>query len=349
MRILFILFVFLGITIALIIRYGLRKHRRFPWFEFYSRGRREGFTFKDIRFLKNITLQANLERPQSIFWSTRQLNRCLRPAIQKINADEEMAQERKALMIGKLLELRKKAEFNLPKYKRRIRDTRVLLPRQRLVVREKSYGTFVSWIIEANRKYLVVSLPSGRPGWMELRWVGKRIHVYFWRRDDAGYVFESKVMEQIFHEEYPLLYVNHSNNLIRSQLRKSIRIDTDIRVEFYPLVYSTVDGIKKAFIPKTPRIGKIVDLSDSGCCMIASKLLKKHDRLKIDFCLVEGKRIVVLASVVNVTNTSDKRVKKYHLMFSKIGTHSRNNILLYVYNIFGERFELKEKKRNKQT
>jgi hypothetical protein len=41
--------------------------------------------------------------------------------------------------------------------------------------------------------------------------------------------------------------------------------------------------------------------------------------------------------VVNISKTADERVSRYHLMFTKIGPQSRNNILLYVYNIFGER------------
>ena len=47
----------------------------------------------------------------------------------------------------------------------------------------------------------------------------------------------------------------------------------------------------------------------------------------------------------HISNTNDDRVKKYHLMFQKIGPFSKNNILLYIYNIFGEREELEEKKK----
>jgi hypothetical protein len=135
---------------------------KFPYFEFYSRGRKEGFGLKEIGFLKRIAIQNKLEKPQSIYWSTRQLDRCLRPAIQKINADENMSAAAKLAIINKLLELRRKAEFNLPKYHKRIRDTSALLPRQKLIIKDASYGSFVSWIIENNRRYLVVSQPSGQ-------------------------------------------------------------------------------------------------------------------------------------------------------------------------------------------
>jgi len=319
--------------------------KRFPWYEFFSRGKKEGFSFKEIRFLKRIAVANKLSKPHSIFWSTRQLDRCLRPAIRQINADESMSKEAKLVMINKLLELRKKAEFNLPKYQKRIRDTNALLPRQKLIIREATYGTFVSWVVEVNRRYLVITQPSGQSGWQALKWTGKKLNTYFWRMDDAGYSFETKVQQQISHEEYPLMYLEHSNKLKRVQKRESVRIETNFRANFYPVAYSTAGGGNKPFVSKKKHAGKIIDLSETGCAMIAGKGLKKNTRMKLDFFITEEKRIVLLGSVVNVSDTKDERVKKYHIMFLKVGPFSKNNILLYVYNIFGERESREEKKK----
>jgi c-di-GMP-binding flagellar brake protein YcgR len=319
--------------------------KRFPWYEFFSRGRKEGFSLKEIRFLKRIAVSNKLSKPQSIFWSTRQLDRCLRPAIRQINADENMSQEAKQAMINKLLDLRKKAEFNLPKYQKRIRDTNALLPRQKLIIRESTYGTFVSWVVEVNRRYIVITQPSGQSGWQALKWAGKKLSIYFWRLDDAGYSFETKVQQQISHEEYPLMYLEHSNKLRRVQKRESVMVSTNLRANFYPVAYSTANGSNKPFISKKKHVGKIMDLSETGCAMIAGKGLKQNSRMKLDFFITENKRIVVLGSVVNVSDTKDERVKKYHIVFLKVGPVSKNNILLYVYNIFGERESREEKKK----
>lgn len=337
--------VFIGIII-LAIRFG-GKNRRFPWFEFYSRGRKEGFSFKEIGFLRKISVQNRLKKPQSIFWSTRQLDRCLRPAIQKINADEDMSAAYKISMTSKLLELRKKAEFNLPKYQKRIRDTNALLPRQKLVVRDKTYGTFVSFVIENNRRYLVISQPQGQKAAQNLNWTGRKIDVYFWRQDDAGYEFDTKVQEQIVHEEYPLLYLHHSTKLARKQKRDSVRIEAAIRARFYPVVKRNIEGTVKAGFASKGHVARIVDLSETGCAMIAGRGMKKNDRIKLDFFLTDDKRIVLLGIIVNMSKTGDERVERYHIMFVKIGPQSKNNILLYVYNIFGERKEDDSEKRKK--
>jgi c-di-GMP-binding flagellar brake protein YcgR len=311
--------------------------QKFPWYEFYSRGRKEGFRLKEIKFLKKIALQNKLEKPQSIFWSTKQLDRCLKPAIRKINADEKGSPESKLDMTTKLLDLRTKAEFNLPKYNKKIRDTTALLPRQKLVVREATYGTFVSWVVEINRKYLVITQPSGQEASQTLNWLNRKVSVYCWRQEDAGYEFESKVQEQISDEEYPLLYLSHSGNLKRKQKRRHVRIETSIAAMFNPVIYSSVDGVDRAFLSKRNHAGRIIDISASGCCMLAGSMMKKNDRVKVTFSLTPDKQITVLGVIVRLSKTGDERVKKHHIMFVKIGPRSRNNILLYVYNIFGER------------
>ena len=324
---------------------GSRK--RFPFFEFFSRGRKEGFSFKEIGFLKQIAIQNKLEKPQAIYWSTRQLDRCLRPAIRKINANEDMTPGYKLQMINKLLDLRKKAEFNLPKYHKRIRDTSALLPRQKLIVREHKYGTFHSWVVENNRRYLVITQPSGQKASETLRWTARKVSVYFWRQDDAGYEFDSKVQEQIEHEEYPLLYLQHSQKLERKQKRESVRIETRISAKFFPVIVPAGEGAPKAVVSSRGHAAKMVDLSESGCAMLAGRGLKKNTRVKIDFLLTDTKRIVALGIVINVSSTGDERVKRYHIMFTKLGPKSRNNILIYVYNIFGEREEDDDRKRGK--
>jgi c-di-GMP-binding flagellar brake protein YcgR len=330
------------VILAFVAFYVLRLRggkERFPWYDFYSKGRREGFSFKEIGFLKNIVIQNRVEKPQSIFWSTKQLDRCLRPAILKINADEEMTPGYKLEMIDKLLDLRTKAEFNLPRYKKKIRDTLSLLPRQKLVVSEENYGSFTSWIVEITRKNIVITYPTGQKAAETLVWTGKKIKVYFWRTDDAGYEFETKVLEQITHEEFPLLYISHTSSLQRKQSRRSARVEVNIRAQFSPVEVAKTPGGSKAFIAKRAYMGKIIDLSEGGCCMLAGRLLKKNDRLKLDFELTAEKRIVALGVIVSVGKTGDERVRKLNIMFVKMSRQARQHILLYVYNIFGEREE----------
>ena len=335
----------LVIVSAALLLMRFRGKNRFPWYEFFSKGRREGFSLKEISFLKNIAIQNKVEQPQSIFWSTKQLDRCLKPAIQKIYAEETMSPEHKLEMVGKLLDLRTKAEFNLPRYRKKIRDTFSLLPRQKLVIKDRDFGLFVSWVVEISRKNLVVTQPAGQKASGNLNWTGRKVLVSFWRADDAGYEFATKVLEQIRHEEFPLLYLSHSNSLERNQLRKGVRVGMNIRAQFYPIEVVKAQGVNKPVVSKRGFMGKIIDLSEGGCCMLAGRLLKKNSRLKLEFDLTPQKRVVAIGVAIGVSKTGDERVQKIHIMFVRMGAQSRHNVLLYVYNIFGEREEERSDRR----
>jgi c-di-GMP-binding flagellar brake protein YcgR len=126
-----------------------------------------------------------------------------------------------------------------------------------------------------------------------------------------------------------------------------VRIETRINAKFFPVIVPAGEGAPKAVVSERGHSAKLIDLSETGCAMLAGRGLKKNTRLKIDFLLTDTKRIVVLGIVVNISNTGDERVKRYHVMFTKVGPKSRNNILLYVYNIFGEREEEDNRKRRK--
>jgi c-di-GMP-binding flagellar brake protein YcgR len=335
------------VVIVLILNKKLRKNS-FPWYQFYSRGKKEGFSFKEIGLLRKAAVLNKLEKPQSIYWSTKQLDRCLRAVIQSINKNEHMSDEDKLKVVDKLLELRKKAEFNLPKYNKRIRDTRPIMRRQKLIIRDKEYGTFISWVVENNNRYLVITQPAGHKGWESLSWKPREIGVYFNRKDDAGYFFRTKVVKHITKEEYPLLYVNHNRELKRYQKRRDIRINTNIRSLFQPISYNSIQGDSIAQTRVKKYSGRIIDISGGGCCMIAGSKLKKNDRLKIDFFLSDNKNAALIGTILGTTKTDYENVKKYHILFLKIDLQTRHNILFFVYNIFGERDDQKNAIQDKR-
>ncbi len=312
----------------------------FPWHEFYKRGKYEDFTLREIILLKKITVYKKLEKPLSIFWSVQQLNRCLYTVINDINKDESLTPKKKKVTLDRLLVLRKKAELSSPKYKKRLRTTKDIPPRQKLVIRDKDYGIFISWVVENNRNLLVVLQPLGQKGWKSLNWNGRKIKGYFWNKDDAGYSFETGVLEQIPHEEYPVINLKHSERLTREQKRDSVRVGISIKARYNAMVYSTGKEKPKVSIAKTSSSGKIIDISETGCCMIGGRALNENDYLMMNFFLTEKKRVVAVGTVIKVSTLGDKDQRKYHIKFTKIGSNARNSILLYVYNIFGEREDI---------
>ena len=52
-------------------------------------------------------------------------------------------------------------------------------------------------MIDNHPRFIVLSYPDGGrlpKGWV---WKGKKVSIYFWRREDAGYVFDSYVIDDL--------------------------------------------------------------------------------------------------------------------------------------------------------
>ncbi|HEB30955.1 MAG TPA: PilZ domain-containing protein [Spirochaetes bacterium] len=339
MQYIFILF-FLFVLGSFLFLWFRGWQKPFPWLEFYKRGKYEGFTLREIILLKRTAVYKKLEKPLSIFWSVQQLNRCLYTVIHDIDKDESLTKKKRKVMLGRFLALRKKAELSFPKYKKKLRTTKDIPPRQKLVIRDKDYGAFISWVIDNKRKALVVLQPLGQEGWKSLNWNGRKIKGHFWNKDDAGYSFETRVLEQIPHEEYPVINLKHLKRLTREQKRDSVRVEISIKAWYNDMFYSTGKEKPKVSIAKTSNSGKIIDISETGCCMIGGRALNENDYLMMKFFLTEKKRVVAVGTVIKVSTLGDKDQRKYHIKFTKIGSNARNSILLYVYNIFGEREDM---------
>ena len=64
-------------------------------------------------------------------------------------------------------------------------------------------------------------------------WVGKVINVYFWRKGDAQYVFDTIVVQTGIYLGKSTLYVKHSYNLTRTQKRRSVRAKCEIYADLF--------------------------------------------------------------------------------------------------------------------
>ncbi len=82
---------------------------------------------------------------------------------------------------------------------------------------------------------MAVSHPQGPKLPDGFSWKNQKVGVYLWRAEDAGYFFQTKVLEDFIDRKYPILHVAHSDNLVRTQKRNSVRVETDMPAELFPL------------------------------------------------------------------------------------------------------------------
>ncbi|MGA2973968.1 MAG: PilZ domain-containing protein [Spirochaetia bacterium] len=307
---------------------------RFPWLQFYMKGRESGFVFHEINLLRRVSLEAKLENPTALFWSIKQLDRAIKGIIIQYRARSQEQEPEYNMLLSKLFELRKRVEFDQPKYKLGIKSSRKLLPKQQLRIMLPGLGPFGSMIVETLARYMAISHPQGPKLPDGFSWKNQKIGVYLWRAEDAGYFFQTKVLEDFIERKYPILHVAHSENLVRTQKRNSVRVETDMSAELFPL--KSIDQANE--VPEEARglRCRLVDLSDGGAALLIGGKARVGLPIKVQFTL--GESLMVMSGIVKGLNFDQKKNRSLlHLQATPPSLTARNRILTYVYNLFGER------------
>jgi len=325
--------------VALLVVVGLILIRRagggkFPWLQFYIRGRESGFALHEINLIRRVAVEARLEDPTALFWSVKQLDRAIKGFIIKYRSRGEEEGPEYNLLLAKLFELRKKVEFDLPKYKLGVKSTRKLMKGQVLRITLPGAGPFVSKLIENPVRYMALEYPRGPRLPDGFSWKAQKIGVYFWRAEDAGYFFQTRVLEDHSDKKYPILWIAHTDNLVRTQKRQDVRVETDLQAELFPL--RSVEESNET--PETARglRCRVVDLSEGGIAVLIGGKAKIGLPVKVQFDLA-GTPIVMSGVVKGLNYDQKKNRSLLHVQASQPSTATSNRILTYVFNLFGER------------
>jgi hypothetical protein len=327
------------LVVGILVVLGVLLLRRagggnFPWLQFYLKGRESGFIFREINLLRRVAVDARLDNPTALFWSMKQLDRALKAVVVQARARSQEEDPAYNLLLAKLFELRKRVEFDQPKYKLGIKSSRKLTPNQGIRLTLPGIGPFSSIVVENLARYMAVSYPQGPKLPEGFSWKNQKVGVYFWRAEDAGYFFQTKVLEDFFDRKYPLLHVLHSDNLIRTQKRNSVRVETDMSAELFPL--QTIEQASEEPENQQGLRSRLVDISEGGAAVLIGGKARVGLPVKMQFDL--GNAPIVLSGVVKGANFDPKKNRSLlHIQATTPSVTVRNRILIYVYNLFGER------------
>ena len=113
-------------------------------------------------------------------------------------------------------------------------STRALDEGQKLRIILPGKGVFSSEIVN-NARDLTIKVPTQKDiiTISGADWVGKTISVYLWRKGDARYVFDTTVNGEGLFLGKPSLFLQHSNNLLRTQKRNAIRAKCKINATLF--------------------------------------------------------------------------------------------------------------------
>jgi c-di-GMP-binding flagellar brake protein YcgR len=316
---------------ALVAYYFLRedKGKKGVWLQFFAKGKDAGFSLQEINLLRRLAFKANLEDPGALFWSQHQLDICIRSLVKSIKTTGEGRNPEDEKFLSKLYDFRKKIEMERPKIKKGITNTQQIDESQHLRVLVAGVGVFSSRLIKNVPLYLTISRPLSDRVPAGLSWAGMPVSIYFWRNDDAGYVFDSEVLEEVFSKGTACLKIAHAESLVRTQKRKFIRVKTHKPAFLYlpaqdeePGRIETAPGLK-CFLE---------DLSESGCAIIIGGRAVEGLRVKVQFVL-DDSPLSMSGTVRSIEYKQDSNRSLLHIESDELPVETRNQILGEVFGM----------------
>ncbi len=328
--ILSIIFVLLVAAILFLRKLG---GGNFPWIKFYLKGKESGFAFKEINLLRVIAVENRIKDPTSLFWSIKQLDRSIRGLILKFRSKGQEETPQATMMVSKLFQFRKRVEFNKPKYNLGLKSSREISARQRIKIALPNMLPFSSIVIDNLRRYMAISYPKGPKLPFGFSWKGQLIGVNFWREGDAGYYYQSKVLGDYSDKKYPILHLGHKDNVMRTQMRKSIRAEVGTSAFIFPL--SSITNATEEVEQNAGLRCYLIDISSDGAAIIVGGRAKVGLPIKYQFNLGEYK--IVMIGVVKSANYDEKKNRSLlHIQAREPSKRIKNIIESFVYNLFGE-------------
>lgn len=305
----------------------------FPWIQFYVRGKESGFSFSETGFLRRVAVRNKMENPTSLFWSVKALDRCIRAAVLDYTTHKGRNQTEQLEFLNKLFVFRRRVEFDQPKYRLGITSTREISPGQTLKITPKSGGVYISKLVENNKRDMVVTYPRGKSTPPDFSWRDQTLKVYFWRREDAGYYFESKISDESEDESVSLLHMGHSDNVVRAQKRRSVRREVRKPALLFPL--RTIGDANETVERQGGYRCNLLDISEDGLAVAIGGRAKAGLPVKIQVELNE-QTVVVCGLIKTVDFKQRERISVLHIQAQPLSVAMKVKVLSFVYALFSE-------------
>ena len=296
---------------------------------FFMTGFDAGFSLPDLILLWKVSSLCELESPISLFYSLAALSKCMNQltVLSTVESGEQSPRVQKIL--SKLFDYRTKLQ-NKSDDKKGITSTKSIDKDQPLRIILAGKGVFASKVLN-NGNSLVISVPRQRnliPITAE-EWVGKVISVYFWRKGDARYTFDTTVLQNNLFIGESALFLKHSANLIRTQKRKSVRIQCDLPATLFIVKKANPDY--SAIETRNGYRCILQDISESGALIKIGGKGIENVRIKLQFQL-NGRLVMMFGIIRTVEYHEAKNLSLLHFECTHIEPIMRNEVLSFVYN-----------------
>jgi c-di-GMP-binding flagellar brake protein YcgR len=328
----FFIIAILGFVVAYFIR--ANKEKQGTWIQFFAKGKDSGFSLQEIDLLRRLAVKSQLEDPSALFWSQHQLDICIRSLVKGMQTSGEISAEDQDFL-SKLYDYRKKIEMEKPKIKKGIISTQQIGEAQPLRVLVSGTGVFNSRVVKNTSQYITISRPVNSKAPMGFSWTGLLISVYFWRSDDAGYVFDSEVLDEVFSKGVSSLKIAHADSLTRTQKRKAVRV----KIHKPAFLYLLSPDEEPGKIEAVPGLKCFLeDLSEAGCAVTVGGRAAEKMRVKVQFAL-DNSPVSMSGIVRSIEYKEDLNRSLLHIEADELPLDLRNRVLGAVFGMLSEEEE----------
>lgn len=302
---------------------------------FFTEGKDIGFSNSDLLLLWRTAKYVGLEEKKQLFWSVSALDECIKFIARQVDnpVSNSSAEEMQKILNG-LYSYRTKIELEQVQKKRSLESTYEICPGQICIILVPGKLTVYAKLVKNNKdslRFALFDASSARAA--SLNWKNKDVRIYFWKQNDAGYIFSSAVINSESFEDRYELTVKHSEKIVRTQKRKSVRVSCNFEALIFPLqnsqpydsVYLNSGGVKCT----------INDISEDGAMFFVKGKGANGVKLKLQF-KIKNEPIVMCGKIVRFVYDELMNKSRVHFQCEFLEQKTKNSILSYVYNIASE-------------
>lgn len=326
--------IILGITFLGILIITRLYHFFESEIKFFTRGLDQRFSFSEIITLYKLAKHCDVDEPVSLFYSVPSLSKCITSIIEEAQEKGTHDSPQVQDFLSKLYKYRTRIELDADQ-KKGLDSTRGLDKGQRLRIILPGKGLFESEILNNGRE-LIIKLPS-KKGVFNIpgdEWVGQDINVYLWRKHDANYVFDSRVLSSSVFNGQSALFITQSEKMFRAQKRKSVRCECHIPAQLYIIKEKIINF---STVETTPGLRCILeDISEDGAMIRIGGKGVANVNIKLQFEL-EGSFVLMFGIIKAVEYNPTINQSRLHFECNHVDPNMKNFILSFVYKVLPEK------------
>lgn len=337
------LFIIIIISAVLLISGGIiyatirrkRKNEAMDRAEFDMIAEKKKLDDEEKDLMQMLARFMQIPHPQQILLSRRIFDRCMERYIPRVR------QENRERIKDILNSLRKKLGFEEVPLGKMLTSTRGIQPKQKVkLIFEREGGealTFPSEVKSVDDFGIGLITPSFENGEVVRLNAGNELKVQFWRPNEAGYTFKTKVTK-VIDGPFPKFIVPHCEKFDIVQQRDYVRVEIfkPVRFKLIPKDKGDPDLIARIIgddnYPENN--GRIINLSGDGALFNSPKNAGKDDMIFYRLELEDGSaKHPILSRVLGGSENKEGEGYALRTQFVDMPSRIRGEITKYLYRV----------------